>query len=74
MKPEVGMVQRQPGEDGMAATPDLEASIQQARGSGQPLADSVRQPMEQAFGADFSSVKVHTDAQSDQLNQSIQAQ
>jgi hypothetical protein len=72
-KPEVGIVQRQPGEDGMAATPDLEASIQQARGSGQPLADSVREPMEQAFGADFSSVKVHTDAQSDQLNQSIQA-
>ena len=73
MKPEVGIVQRQPGEDGMAATPDLEASIQQARGSGQPLGDSVREPMEQAFGADFSGVKVHTDAHSDQLNQSIQA-
>ncbi len=73
MKPEVGIVQRQPGEDGMAATPDIEASIQQARGSGQPLGDSVREPMEQAFGADFSGVKVHTDAQSDQLNQSIQA-
>jgi hypothetical protein len=29
--------------------------------------------MEQAFGADFSGVKVHTDGQSDQLNQSIQA-
>jgi hypothetical protein len=72
-KPEVGIVQRQPGEEGMAATPDLEASIQQARGSGQPLTDSVREPMEQAFGADFSGVKVHTDAQSDQLNQSIQA-
>jgi hypothetical protein len=57
----------------MAAAPDLEASIQQAQGSGQPLADSIRQPMEQAFGADFSNVKVHTDTQSDQLNQSIQA-
>jgi hypothetical protein len=29
--------------------------------------------MGQAMGADFSGVKVHTDAQSDQLNQSIQA-
>lgn len=29
--------------------------------------------MEQAFCADFSGVKVHTDGQSDQLNQSIQA-
>jgi hypothetical protein len=58
---------------GMAATPDLEASINQARGSGQPLAGSIRQPMERSFGADFSGVKVHTDAQSHQLNQSIQA-
>jgi hypothetical protein len=70
MKP---LVQRSSPAGGMAATPDLEASIQQARGSGQPLADSVREPMEQAFGTDFSGVKVHTDTQSDQLNQSIQA-
>ncbi|MBD2533414.1 DUF4157 domain-containing protein [Nostoc flagelliforme FACHB-838] len=67
MKP---MVQRQAG---MAATPDLETSINQARGGGQSLADNIRQPMEQAFGADFSGVKVHTDGQSDQLNRSIQA-
>ena len=67
------LVQRSSAAGGMAATPDLEASIQQARGSGQPLADSVRKPMEQAFGADFSGVNVHTDTKSDQLNQSIQA-
>lgn len=67
------MVQLQSAEGGMAATPDLEASIQQAKGSGQPLSPKIRQPMEQAFGADFSRVKVHADAQSDQLNQSIQA-
>ncbi|MEH1948994.1 MAG: DUF4157 domain-containing protein [Nostoc sp.] len=64
------MVQRQAG---MAATPDLETSINQARGGGQAMADNIRQPMEQAFGADFSGVKVHTDGQSDQLNRSIQA-
>jgi ppGpp synthetase/RelA/SpoT-type nucleotidyltranferase len=29
--------------------------------------------MEQAFGADFSQVKVHTDSESDKLNKSIQA-
>jgi hypothetical protein len=58
---------------GKAATPDLESSIQQLRGNGQPLADNVRAPMEQAFGADFSGVRVHTDAQSNQLNRSIQA-
>jgi Domain of unknown function (DUF4157) len=55
------------------ATPDLESSIQSARGSGNPLSETIRKPMEQAFGADFSGVKVHTDSQSDQLNQSIQA-
>ncbi|MDZ8026150.1 MAG: DUF4157 domain-containing protein, partial [Nostoc sp. DedQUE11] len=66
------MVQRQ-AKAGMAANADLEASINQARGSGQPMAENIRQPMEQAFGADFSGVKVHTDAQSDELNQSIQA-
>ncbi|ACC79829.1 DUF4157 domain-containing protein [Nostoc punctiforme] len=69
MKP---MVQRQ-AEAGMAAAPDLEASISQARGGGQAIADNIREPMEQAFGADFSGVKVHTDGKSDQLNQSIQA-
>jgi len=69
MKP---IVQLQP-DGGMAATPDLEASINQTKGSGQPLADNIREPIEQAFGADFSGVKVHTDAQSDRFNQSIQA-
>ncbi|MBN4002733.1 MAG: DUF4157 domain-containing protein [Nostoc sp. LPT] len=69
MKP---MVQRQ-AETGMAAAPDLEASINQARGGGQTMANNIREPMEQAFGADFSGVKVHTDGQSDQLNRSIQA-
>ncbi|MEO1378533.1 MAG: DUF4157 domain-containing protein, partial [Cyanobacteria bacterium J06635_10] len=44
---------------------DVEQNIQQARGGGQGLADNVRQPMEQAFGADFSGVKVHTGGQAD---------
>jgi hypothetical protein len=66
------LVQRQ-AQGGMAATPDLEASINQARGGGKAIAPNIRQPMEQAFGADFSGVKVHTDGQSDELNQSIQA-
>ncbi|XHX77665.1 MAG: DUF4157 domain-containing protein [Stenomitos frigidus ULC029] len=67
------MVQRQTGEEAVTASANLESSIQQARNGGQPLADTIRQPMEQAFGADFSRVKVHTDTQSDQLNRSIQA-
>ncbi|MEI1378397.1 DUF4157 domain-containing protein [Nostoc sp. UHCC 0926] len=69
MKP---MVQRR-AEASMAAAPDLEASINQARGGGQAMAKNIRHPMEVAFGTDFSGVKVHTDGQSDQLNRSIQA-
>ncbi|MBL1176280.1 eCIS core domain-containing protein [Pantanalinema sp. GBBB05] len=70
MKP---MLQLQGG-GAVAATTELESAIQQSRSSGQPLAESIRQPMEHAFGGvDFSGVKVHTDAQSDQLNRSIQA-
>jgi hypothetical protein len=55
------------------ASTDLESAIQSARGSGQPLDAGLQQSMGQAMGADFRAVKVHTDAQSDQLNQSIQA-
>jgi hypothetical protein len=43
MKP---MVQCLSAGEGMAATPDVEGAIQRARGSGQPLSDNIRQPME----------------------------
>lgn len=66
------IVQREP-DGGIAATPDPEAAIQRARGSGQPLSRGIRAPMEQAFGADFDGVRVHTGAESDLLNRSIQA-
>ncbi|MGB8697791.1 MAG: DUF4157 domain-containing protein [Thermosynechococcaceae cyanobacterium] len=58
---------------GMAVSSGIESSIQQARGSGQPLAESIRTPMEQAFGADFSGVRVHTDERSDRLNREVGA-
>lgn len=51
----------------------LESSINCMRSGGQPLDPKLHQPMGQLMGADFSGVRVHTDAQSDQLNQSIQA-
>ncbi len=58
----------------MTAAPELESSILRSRGSGQPLSEGIREPMEKAFGGvDFSGVRVHTDGQSDQLNRSIQA-
>ncbi|MBW4517776.1 MAG: DUF4157 domain-containing protein [Timaviella obliquedivisa GSE-PSE-MK23-08B] len=71
MKP---AIQRRSDPGGRAASTDLESSINQARGSGQGLSDSIREPMEQAFGANFGNVRIHTDSQSDQLNRSINAQ
>lgn len=56
------------------ATPAIEQAIEQVRGQGQSLPDSIRQPMEQAFGTDFNSVRVHTDAHSHRLNQALRSQ
>jgi len=67
------LVQRRENIGGGEASTDLESSIQSARGSGQSLDANLQRSMGQAMGADFSGVKVHTDSQSDQLNQSIQA-
>jgi hypothetical protein len=67
------LVQRRENLGGGEASPNLELSIQSARGSGQSLDTGLQEKMGQAMGADFSSVKVHTDSQSDRLNKSIQA-
>ncbi|HLO85888.1 MAG TPA: DUF4157 domain-containing protein, partial [Nostocaceae cyanobacterium] len=66
-------VQAKSSDGATPATANLEESINSAKGSGQELAPNVRKSMEGAFGADFSSVKVHTDSKSHELNQSIQA-
>jgi hypothetical protein len=70
MKP---LVQRREAIEGGEASTDLDTAINSARGGGQPLNAGLQQSMGEAMGADFSSVRVHTDAQSDQLNRSIQA-
>lgn len=51
----------------------VESAINQARGGGQPLADEIRQPMEQAFGTDFGDVRIHSDQRADALNQALHA-
>jgi hypothetical protein len=57
----------------LTVAPGFETSVDLARGGGQPLADATRKAMEQAFGADFSGVKIHTDSRADRLNRSVQA-
>lgn len=61
------------GEGPADAAPEVEQTIQQARGGGQALDHSVRTQMEPAFKADFSGVRVHTDGQADNLNRSLSA-
>ncbi|HEX4964281.1 MAG TPA: DUF4157 domain-containing protein [Thermoanaerobaculia bacterium] len=54
--------------------PELEHTLRRARESGgESFSQAVRQPMERAFGADFSGVTIHRDRESDQLNQAIHA-
>mgnify|MGYP001794883876 CR=1 FL=1 len=67
------LVQQKSAGKGKDANAELESSIGQARGGGQPMADNVRQPMEEAIGADFSGVRIHTGSRADNLNKSIQA-
>jgi Domain of unknown function (DUF4157) len=67
------LLQRRPAINATQASTDLESSINYARGTGKALDVGLQKSMGQAMGADFSKVRVHTDAQSDQLNKSIQA-
>lgn len=61
------------GKGHAAVAPELEAAIQRARDSGQSLGSGVRAQMESAFGADFSGVRVHTDAKADTLSRALNA-
>ncbi len=52
---------------------DFESNLNKAKGGGSPLDPTFRSKVEPAMGADFSGVRIHADAKSDQLSQSIQA-
>lgn len=61
--------------DGIAQVqPDLESRLNSTQGGGNPLPDEVRTFMEPRFGTDFSQVRVHTDSESIQMNQDLNAQ
>jgi hypothetical protein len=51
----------------------IERTIDQARGGGHGIDHGTRRHMESAFGADFSGVRIHTDARADGLSQSLSA-
>lgn len=61
------------GAEGGEVEASVEQQIQQAQGGGHALDANIRRSMEGAFGADFSGVRVHTDAKADTLNRSLNA-
>ena len=52
----------------------MEPLLHRRKGAGKPLEGKSRELMEQGFGADFSQIRIHTDAESHRMNQSIHAQ
>lgn len=80
-------VQRQPDEeDPLLAKSDsgsesthqaqshIESRIHERKGSGQPLDTPVKSEMENGFGADFSEVRIHRDAEASGMSADVNAQ
>jgi len=61
------------GPEGGPVPAPLAERIEAKRGGGAPLAGETRAHMEGALGADFGGVRVHADAEADQLNQGVSA-
>ncbi len=71
-KEEYDLIQRNGGTNA-EATPSVEQQINSTKGNGSPMAEGTLSEMNQAFGADFSNVSIHTGSQSASMNQQIQA-
>jgi hypothetical protein len=56
------------------ASGNVENQLAGSKGGGSPLPNDVRSFMEPRFGADFSSVRVHTDSNAVQMNKELGAQ
>jgi hypothetical protein len=54
--------------------PGAGQKIKNAAGAGQPLSGEILAEMEHAFGADFSGVNIHTDAEAVRLNEQLHSQ
>jgi hypothetical protein len=59
--------------DGAEVPSQMEARIQSQRGSGQGMDPVTQTAMENSFGADFSSVKIHTDTTAVQMSRDLNA-
>ncbi|MEM9990921.1 MAG: DUF4157 domain-containing protein, partial [Bacteroidota bacterium] len=73
-KEEEEAVQTKSGTAKNTASPQLSQQIKNRSGSGKTMSEPVRAEMEQAFGTDFSGVKIHTDSTAVQMNKELGAQ
>jgi hypothetical protein len=60
--------------DSFEAGDDVESRLNQSKGGGSQLPDSVRAFMEPRFGVDFNHVRVHTGSEAVQMNRDVGAQ
>jgi len=76
MSPDDGtLVRRKPDQDAEPQVgPQIEADINALAGRGRPLPEAIRSFMEPRFDADFSAVRVHTDARAGELARGVSAQ
>lgn len=58
---------------GMEASPELADNIRSSKGGGSTLPSATQQRMGQAFGTDFSNVRVHTGSRATAMSNGIQA-
>jgi hypothetical protein len=66
-------VQRQGQGGGFRLEDETASRINRARGGGKSLDGALQEQMSETMGHDFSGVRVHTDAQADELNQQLSA-
>jgi len=59
---------------GFETSSNVETQLNASKGGGSPLSNEVQSFMEPRFGADFSSVRVHTDSAAVQMSQELGAQ
>lgn len=57
----------------LTANAGLSQQLRNSKGSGEPLQENTRADMEEALDADFSGVRIHTDAEAEQMNQGLHA-
>ena len=64
---------RKSSDGDLAASPELQQQLTSSKGSGTPLPPQNLDFMNQAFGRDFSTVRIHTNSKAADMSQGIQA-